>query len=55
MEHFFNNVYETNIWGNNHNTEYSGSSDNGSRVDYNTKEYLAQKYSFIHLDFFNNK
>ena len=110
MEHFFNNVYEKNIWGNNHNTEYSGSSGNGSRVDYNkftyipflkkfikhyniknvtdlgcgdfrcgkliyddldisytgydiykkvtdynTKEYLAPKYSFIHLDFFNNK
>jgi hypothetical protein len=40
MEHFFNNVYEKNIWGNNDNTEYSGSSDNGSRVDYNKFTYI---------------
>lgn len=110
MEHFFNNVYEKNIWGNNNNTEYSGSSGTGSCVDYNkityipflkgfinhyniknvtdlgcgdfqcgkiiyddldilysgydtykkvtdynSKNYLTPKYSFIHLDFFNNK
>jgi hypothetical protein len=110
MEEVFTNVYETDIWGNNQNTEYKGSSGPGSSIvsnkdtyipflkkfiiehnienivdfgcgdfrcgkliyddldilytgydvykkiiDYNSKQYSLPKYSFIHLDFCNNK
>jgi hypothetical protein len=110
MEEIFTNIYEENIWGNNNNSEYSGSSGGGSDIDYNketyvpflrrfiynrkiknivdlgcgdfrcgkmiydkfdisytgydaykkiidynTKNYPTEKYSFIHLDFYNNK
>jgi hypothetical protein len=110
MENIFTNIYETKLWGNNNNTNYSGGSGWGSDVsyneyayipflrnfinnkninkivdlgcgdfrcgpliyndlnilytgydtykklvDYNSNEYLPPKYTFIHLDFFNNK
>jgi hypothetical protein len=110
MEQIFTNVYETNLWGNNNNDEYNGSSGEGSDInynhdtyvpflkkfitdnniknivdlgcgdficgkiiyddldisytgydtykkliDYNSKEHSLSKYSFIHLDFCNNK
>ena len=37
MEDIFTNIYETNIWGNNGNKHYSGSSGNGSSISYNEK------------------
>lgn len=110
MELIFTNIYETKMWGNNNINDYSGSSGNGSDiefnkdsyipflkkfiinnkinsvvdlgcgdfrcgkliyddidikyvgydtykkvVDYNSKNCLPPKYSFIHLDFFNKK
>jgi hypothetical protein len=110
MESYFTNIYENNIWGNNNNNEYKGSSGSGSfidynkdsyvpflkhfiinnkintvvdlgcgdflcgkliyddldikytgydtykkLIDYNSKQHLLPKYSFIHLDFYNNK
>ena len=35
MEQIFTNVYENNQWGSNNNTEYNGSSGEGSDIDYN--------------------
>lgn len=112
MEQDFTNLYERNMWGNNDNIEYNGSSGDGSEIyynkdsyipflkklltsnniknvvdlgcgdfkcgkliyddldisytgydvykkiiDYHTKqqEYKLPKYSFLHLDFYNNK
>jgi hypothetical protein len=110
MDKSFTYIYENNIWGNNDNTSYNGSSGEGSKIeynkdtyipflkkfiidnniktvndlgcgdflcgkliyddldisytgydtyqkiiDYNTKHNPSPKYSFIHLDFFNNK
>lgn len=37
MENIFTNIYETNEWGSNNSTNYSGSSGYGSSVEYNTK------------------
>ena len=36
MENIFTNIYEKNIWGNNKNKKYSGSSGGGSTIQYNT-------------------
>lgn len=110
MEKSFTHIYENNVWGNNDNTSYNGSSGTGSTIDYNKDTYVPflkkfiidnniktvndlgcgdflcgkliyddldilytgydtykkiidyniihnplPKYSFIHLDFFNNK
>jgi len=110
MEKIFTDVYERHEWGDNKNTEYDGSSGDGSSIifnkdtyipflkkfiiehnienivdfgcgdfrcgkliyddldilytgydaykkiiDYNSKQYSLPKYSFIHLDFCNNK
>ena len=110
MEDFFTNVYEKKTWGDNNNSEYSGSSGGGSFIEinkdtyvpllkkyivnnniknivdlgcgdfkcgkliyddldilytgydtykkiieYNSKQNEIPKYSFIHLDFLNNK
>jgi hypothetical protein len=110
MELFFTNVYENEIWGDDNNDAYNGSSGGGSFVefnkstyvpflkkyiiknniktivdlgcgdfkcgkliyddldilytgydtykkiiDYNLKQHSLPKYSFIHLDFYNNK
>ena len=40
MEQTFTNVYETNVWGNNNNTKYSGSSGCGSEISYNIDTYV---------------
>lgn len=37
MEDIFTHIYKTNLWGNNHNENYSGSSGDGSSIEYNTK------------------
>jgi len=34
---------------------YTGYDTYKKVVDYNSKQYVSPKYSFIHLDFFNNK
>ena len=39
MEDIFTNIYESRIWGNNKNNNYSGSSGTGSSVEYN-KNYI---------------
>lgn len=40
MNTFFTNVYETNLWGSNNNSEYNGSSGPGSSVQYNMYVYI---------------
>lgn len=40
MEKIFTNIYETNHWGNNGNTQYSGSSGGGSSIEYNKEAYI---------------
>ncbi len=110
MEEIFTNIYDTKVWGDNRNPEYSGSSGSGSEINfnqdtyvyflkkyitenkiktvvdlgcgdfncgkliydeldvfyrgydvykklinYNSKQYLLPKYTFVHLDFCNNK
>lgn len=40
MEQIFTNIYENNIWGNNENIEYKGSSGCGSKLDYNKDTYV---------------
>ena len=47
MEKVFTNVYENNIWGNNNNTEYSGSSGGGSDIDFNKDNYVPFLKKFI--------
>ena len=50
MEHIFTNIYETCLWGTNHNTEYKGSSGGGSDIDYNINTYIPflQKFMMDH-------
>ena len=47
MEQIFTNVYENNIWGNNNNTEYNGSSCVGSDIDFNKDNYVPFLKKFI--------
>jgi hypothetical protein len=47
MEDVFTKIYETNAWGNNGNAEYSGSSGDGSRIDYNKDTYVPFLKKFI--------
>lgn len=47
MEHIFTNVYECNIWGNNNATDYSGSSGEGSSIEYNKHTYVPFLRQFI--------
>ena len=47
MEDIFTNVYENNIWGNNNNTEYCGSSGGGSHINYNKDTYVPFLKKFI--------
>ena len=47
MEQVFTGVYETNMWGNNNNTEYSGSSGDGSDIEYNKDSYIPFLKKFI--------
>lgn len=47
MEQIFTNIYETNIWGNNNEVEYKGSSGIGSEIDYNKTSYIPFLQKFI--------
>ena len=47
MEQTFTNIYETNAWGNNQNVEYSGSSGDGSLIEYNKDTYVPFLKKFI--------
>ena len=47
MEHIFTYIYERNIWGNNQKTEYSGSSGEGSSVEFNKEHYIPTVQEFI--------
>jgi len=47
MENIFTTIYETNLWGNNNNQEYNGSSGGGSDVDYNINTYIPFLQTFI--------
>jgi hypothetical protein len=47
MEKVFTNVYENNVWGNNHNIGYNGSSGGGSDVNYNINNYVPFLKKFI--------
>jgi hypothetical protein len=47
MEEIFTNVYKNNLWGNNNNPEYNGSSGWGSAVDYNKDSYVPFLKKFI--------
>ena len=47
MEEIFTNVYENNLWGNNNNSEYSGSSGMDSDVNYNKDGYVPFLKTFI--------
>ena len=40
MEQTFTNVYKTNVWGNDNNNEYSGSSGSGGEISYNIDTYI---------------
>jgi len=47
MEKIFSDIYENNVWGNNNNDEYKGSSGDGSEINYNIKEYVPFIKQFI--------
>jgi hypothetical protein len=47
MDQVFTKVYENNIWGNNNNVEYNGSSGPGSDIDYNKDNYVPFLKNFI--------
>jgi hypothetical protein len=46
MESIFTNIYRNSKWGNN-NAAYKGSSNSGSSVEYNIKEYIPFLKNFI--------
>jgi len=47
METIFTKIYENNMWGNNNNSEYNGSSGEGSLVEYNKHSYVPFLKKFI--------
>ena len=47
MEEVFTNIYEKRVWGSNYNNEYSGSSGQGSDIDYNKDTYVPFLRKFI--------
>jgi hypothetical protein len=47
MEHIFTNIYETNHWGDNHHTDYKGSSGGGSDIEYNINTYIPFLKTFL--------
>jgi hypothetical protein len=47
MTSVFTHVYETNLWGNNLNINYNGSSGPGSDIDYNKNNYVPFLKKFI--------
>lgn len=47
MEDIFTNIYKKNVWGNNNNENYNGSSGPGSSLDFNKETYIPFLQSFI--------
>jgi hypothetical protein len=47
MERTFTMIYENNIWGDNKNNNYKGSSGNGSKLNYNKNTYIPFLQKFI--------
>lgn len=47
MEEIFTGIYENKVWGDNYNTEYSGTSGGGSNVQYNLYTYVPFLQHFI--------
>jgi hypothetical protein len=47
MEEVFTSIYENEVWGNNNNTEYNGSSGYGSFIDFNKETYVPFLKKFI--------
>ena len=47
MEQVFTYIYENNIWGNNLNSQYSGSSGDGSTIEFNKDTYVNFVQNFI--------
>ena len=47
MEDIFTNIYENNLWGNNKNSNYNGSSGGGSDIKYNKETYIPFLKQFI--------
>jgi hypothetical protein len=47
MNQTFTEVYENGLWGDNKNSNYSGSSGPGSSIDYNLKSYIPYLRKFI--------
>jgi hypothetical protein len=47
MEEIFTNIYEKKIWGDNYNSEYNGTSGNGSEIYYNKDTYVPFLKKFI--------
>ena len=47
MESIFTNIYENALWGTNSNSEYNGSSGNGSSIDYNKDTYVPFLKKFL--------
>jgi hypothetical protein len=43
----FNQIYEQNIWGNNHNQYYKGSSGGGSELSFNADTYIPFLKNFL--------
>jgi len=43
----FTNVYDTNTWGDNNNSNYKGSSGPGSNILYNDKTYIPFMHKFL--------
>jgi hypothetical protein len=48
MEPVFKNIYENKLWGDNNNSEYSGTSGEGSDINYNKDTYIPFLRKFIH-------
>lgn len=47
MDNIFTFIYENNLWGNNGNDHYSGSSGDGSSIDFNIDTYVPFLKHFI--------
>jgi hypothetical protein len=47
MEKTFTYIYEEQVWGNNNNNEYNGSSGSGSSINYNKDSYIPFLQNFI--------
>jgi hypothetical protein len=47
MEHFFTNIYEQKVWGQNINNDYNGNSGGGSFLTFNQEDYIPFLKMFI--------